>query len=53
MVYKKRPTLVRWSSGNVAGSVAAKVRLFSETTILFEWNCSFEAHFYVFLAIIS
>ena len=27
--------------GGVAGSVGAKVRLFSETTILFEWNCCF------------
>ena len=53
MVYKKRPALVRWSSGSVAGSVAAKVRLFSETTILFEKNCSFAAHFCFFYAIIS
>jgi hypothetical protein len=32
---KKRPALVRWSSGSVAGSVAAKVLLYFEIAKLF------------------
>ena len=34
----KRPALVRWSSGSVAGTVDAKVRLFSEQTKLLARN---------------
>ena len=35
-IIKKRPALVRWSSGSVAGSVDAKVQLFLGMTKLFE-----------------
>ena len=37
-LYKKRPALVRWSSGSVAGSVGANVQHFSEITFSFMLN---------------
>ena len=46
--YKKRPALVRWSSGSVAGSVGAKVLLFSKMAKHFEGKCSFEDDFMCF-----
>lgn len=52
-LYKKRPTLVRWSSGSVAGSVGAKVQHFSEITFILYAECLFEVHFYVFFAVFS
>ena len=52
-IYKKRPALVRWSSGSVAGSVGAKVVLLFEMAKQFEGKRSFEAHFYVFFAVFA
>ena len=46
-LYKKRPALVRWSSGSVAGSVGAKVRLFIESTKYFWGNCCYRFVFTV------
>lgn len=45
-LYKKRPALVRWSSGSVAGSVGAKVRLFSGLTKYFERKLLFAVCIY-------
>ena len=47
---KKRPALVRCSSGSVAGSIGAKVLLFSEMVKQFEGKCRFKTHFYIFFA---
>jgi hypothetical protein len=47
-IIKKRPALVRWSSGSVAGSVDAKVQLFLGMTKLFERKlllCGQKTHF--------
>lgn len=46
-LYKKRPALVRWSSGSVAGSVGANVQHFSEITFSLYAECLFDVHFYV------
>ena len=48
-LYKKRPALVRWSSGSVAGSVGANVQHFSEITFSLYAEYLFEVHFFVFL----
>lgn len=34
-IKRKRPTLVRWSSGSVVGTVGAKIRLFIGTSNFF------------------
>ena len=52
-LYKKRPTLVRWSSGSVAGSVGAKVQHFSEIAVILYVECLFEVHFYVLFAVFA
>ena len=52
-LYKKRPTLVRWSLGSVVGFIGAKVQHFSEITFFLYAESSFEVHFYVFLCSFS
>ena len=52
-LYKKRPALVRWSSGIVAGSVEANVQHFSEITFSLYAECLSEVHFYVFVTVFS
>ena len=52
-LYKKRPALVRWSSGSVAGSVGANVQHFSEITFSLYAECLSEVHFYVFVTVFS
>ena len=54
-LYKKRPALVRWSSGSVAGSVEANVQHFSQITFSFMLNAYlryiFTSIFAVFLVV--
>jgi hypothetical protein len=52
-LYKKRPTLVRWSLGSVVGFIGAKVQHFSEIAVILYVECLFEVHFYVFFAVFS
>ena len=49
-LYKKRPALVRWSSGSVAGSVGANVQHFSEITFSFMLNAYLR---YIFTSIFA